>query len=101
MANKWNWQKIEKTTVGTKNLADLNLPDFKVPVLLADKREDGKIYVMVGWLKHIDETGAHWSANDNNLFAGIFGDIFNVPTTNKKEDNTFTPTHWCKIEKPE
>jgi len=101
MTNKWNWQKIEKGTVGSKNLADLNLPDFKVPVLLADKREDGKIYAMVGWLKHIDETGAHWSISGNNTLADIFGGIFDTPVTNRKDNSTFTPTHWCKIEIPE
>ena len=87
---QWQLIKIE----GEKKL---NLPEFDVPVLLADKREKGT-YAQVACLKSVDVNGPHWSTS-NDLFGNIFGDMFTTKRDMKYPEN-FHPTHWCTIRIP-
>jgi hypothetical protein len=89
--NKWNWQKIVVPGIKT-----LNLPPFKNPVLLFERRDE-KNYTTVGYLNTIDINGPHWSTG-GDIFSEIIENIF---TKSAYETNYFKPTHWCEIELPE
>ena len=84
-----NWNKIENE--GTE---ELNLPKFKVTVLLADKNPHTLTSVSIGHLRSIDIEGPHWSTGKgaiSNALESIFG---------SDNANVFHPTHWCEIEMP-
>jgi hypothetical protein len=87
---KMNWIKIN-----TEAEDKYNLPNFKVTVLLAEKRPNMLTKVATGYLKSIDIQGPHWANENNplaNMFNGILGD---------NNANVFHPTHYCEIDTPE
>lgn len=101
----WDWQKIN---------GKLNTPDFNVPVLLLQEKDD-KFYAMVGHLKSIDGNGANWQFQNtgNDIFSMMgFGDDFfggsgfsttKTKTTERKmnkDKEGFIPDYWCYIIPP-
>ena len=81
----WNWIKIN-------NLKDL--PAFGRPVLLYQKKKDGKEYATVGELKSVDASGYHWGTG---LTGGVFD--FNSIFGNQISED-FQPSHWCDVDRP-
>jgi len=76
----WNWKKIN-------GIADL--PEFDKEVMLF---QEGSDLAVVGWLKSVDTSGAHWKLGRYNTYNGLL-DFLSI-------NNIFEPTYWCEIEIP-
>ena len=82
----WNWIKINSIK---------DLPDFNRPVVLYQKKKNGKEYAMIGVLDSINAEGYHWT--QTALTANIF-DMAGFFNTKPKDD--FKPSHWCDVDRP-